>query len=300
MLRRYFLAAGALPMAATGRAALVPKHLGLSLFTVRGPMASQPAETYQALSAMGITELEVRPENLRDHAAMMKAAGVKPVHLFIESAVITGAWDEWRELMTRMAARMKMAPPKSDAPKPTLDEMIALCKAHGLRRLGVSFLLPNERNGAMEKLNRAAAACAAAGLEFYYHNHAFEFLGQPGTRFIDQLHKGLDQRAKLEMDVFWVAIGGADPVALLREWKGRVGSVHLKDVAANAPRDVTELQMPPAAFAEVGAGTLDWKSILNEARKAGVRHYFIEQDSTPGAPLDSVRKSVQFLRGLKA
>ncbi len=287
-------------MAAQGRPAWVPRNLGLSLFTVRGPMASKPAETYQALGAMGITELEVRPENLREHATMMKAAGVKPVHLFIESAVITGAWDEWRELMARMAVRMKMAPPKPDAPKSTLDEMIALCKAHGLRRLGVSFLLPNERNGAMEKLNRAAAACAAAGLEFYYHNHAFEFQGQPGTRFIDQLHQGLDRRAKLEMDVFWAAIGGADPAALLRQWKGRVGSVHLKDVAPNAPRDVTELSMPPTAFAEVGAGTLDWKSILHEARKAGAGHYFIEQDSTPGNPLESVRKSVAFLRGLKA
>ena len=102
------------------------------------------------------------------------------------------------------------------------------------------------------------------------------------------------------MDVFWVAIGGADPVALLREWKGRVGSVHLKDVAANAPRNVAELEMPPSAFAEVGAGTLDWKSILNEARKVGVRHYFIEQDSTPGPPLESVGKSVAFLRGLRA
>lgn len=61
---------------------------------------------------------------------------------------------------------------------------------------------------------------------------------------------------------------------MLREWKGRVGSVHLKDVAANAPRDVKEMSMPPTAFTEVGAGTLDWKSILNEARKAGVRHHY--------------------------
>ena len=160
-------------MAVPGRAALVPKHLGLSLFTVRGPMASNPAETYRALGKMGITELEVRPENLRDHGAMMKAAGVKPVHLFIEPAVITGAWDEWRELMARMAAHLKVAPPRSDAPKPTLSEMIALCKAHGLRRLGVSFLLPGERDGAIGKLNPAAVACAEAGLEFYYHNHAF-------------------------------------------------------------------------------------------------------------------------------
>ncbi len=297
MIRREFLAAGGAAIAA--QAAPAPKTLGLSLFTVRGPMASKPAETYKALGEMGVTELEVRPENLRNHAEMMKAAGVKPVHLFIESAVITGAWNEWRELMVKMAARMKLNPPKADAPKPTLDEMIELAKAHGVRRLGVSYLLPNERNGALEKLNRASDACAKAGLEFYYHNHKFEFEGAPGARFIDQLHKGLDKRAKLEMDVFWVAVGGADPAALLREWKGRVGSVHLKDMAANTPRNVEEFAMPPAAFAEVGSGRLDWKAILKEARKSGVRYYFIEQDATPGDPLESVRKSVAYLRALK-
>jgi len=283
MLRRRFLA-GSLAAAATP----FTKPLGLSLYTIRGPLASKPAETYKAVAALGITQLEVRADNLNNHEAMIRDAGLKPVHLFIDSAVITGAWDEWAKLM----ARMKAAPP---AVKPTLDDVIATAVKHGLKRVGISMLLPGEREGALDKINKAVETCAKAKIEFYYHNHAWEFEGEPGERFIDKLHKQLDKRAKLELDCFWAAIGGDDPAAVLKRWRGRTGSLHLKDVAANAPKKGSEFSMPPTAFKEVGFGTLDWKKILAAAK---ADYYFIEQDSTPGDPIESLRKSVAYLRGM--
>jgi sugar phosphate isomerase/epimerase len=283
MLRREFV----LALAATR----LRRPLGLNLYTVRGPLAAKPEETYRALGAAGIVELEVRAVNLRQHAGFMRAAGLQPKHLFIDSAVLTGAWEEWGAMMARM---------KAPAPveRPTLEELIALAKAHGVRRIGVSYLLPGERGNSIAALNQAAEACRRAGLGFYYHNHAFEFEGEPGARFIDRLYKELHPEAKLEIDVFWAAIGGEDPAKLIAQWKGRVGSLHLKDVAANAPRQKGEMGMPPTAFQEVGFGTLDFRAILAEAERAGVDHYFIEQDQTPGDPLESVRKSVAYLRSL--
>jgi sugar phosphate isomerase/epimerase len=268
--------------------------LGLNLYTVRGPLADRPEETYRQLAAAGIVELEVRPPNLTRHAAYIRAAGLKPVHMFVDAAVITGAWEEWEAFQARMAARMKMAAPKAE--RPELAALIALAKQHGVRRIGVSYLLPGERQNSIEKLNQAARICQAAGMGFYYHNHAFEFEGEPGQRFIDRLFAELHPHARLELDVFWAAIGGEDPAALLRKWGRRVGSLHLKDVAATAPRRAAELSMPPAAFKEVGLGTLDWKAILTAAREAQVDHYMIEQDATPGDPLESVRTSVAYLR----
>ena len=290
MLRRDFLGA----LAAAG----FTRPLGLGLITVRAALAAKPEETYKALAAAGISELEVRPAHLTGHAGYIRAAGLKPVHMFIDSAVITGAWDEWQSFQTQMASRMKMSLPKEAPPRPALAELIALAKKHGVGRIGVSYLLPGERANSIAKLNEAAEACRAAGIGFYYHNHAFEFEGDPGSRFIDRLHKELHPHARLELDVFWAAIGGDDPAALLRKWAGRVASVHLKDVAASAPRKVAEFSMPPTAFKEVGFGTLDWKAILAAAAEARVDHYLIEQDSTPGDPLDSIRASVGYLRGL--
>jgi sugar phosphate isomerase/epimerase len=290
MLRRKFLAALA--------ASRFSQTLGLSLYTVRAPLATKPEETYKALAAAGIKELEVRPDQLTNHAAFIKSAGLRPVHMFVDAPVITGAWDEWQTFMAQMATRMKLKLPATPPPRQELPELIRLAKAHGVRRVGVSYLLPGERANSIAKLNDAAEICQRAGIGFYYHNHAFEFEGEPGARFIDRLHKELHPHARLEMDVFWVAIGGEDPVQLLRKWKGRVGSLHLKDVASSAPRNIAEFSMPPTAFKEVGFGTLDWPAILTAARESKIDHYFIEQDATPGDPLDSIRASVGYLRGL--
>lgn len=100
------------------------------------------------------------------------------------------------------------------------------------------------------------------------------------------------------MDVFWVSVGGGDPVELLRRYAGRVPLIHLKDKAAGTPVQYNEA-VAGTAFKEVGAGTLDFAAILRAASTAGVKHYFVEQDSTPGDPLASLRQSFDYLHGLK-
>ncbi|MEZ5351366.1 MAG: sugar phosphate isomerase/epimerase [Bryobacteraceae bacterium] len=293
MFRRTLLAG--LPAAAVVRAARFSKPLGLSLYTVRGPLAKDPAKTYRDIAAAGIVELEVRPDNLHHHASMIADAGLRPVHMFIDSSVITGGWDEWRTFMSANAARLKMAPP-ADAPKPSLAEMLELASKHKVRRIGLSYLLPGERKVAVERINAAIPQCAAAGIELYYHNHAFEFGGKPGERMIDTLLAELDPRVRLELDVFWATVGGEDPAALIRRAKGRVASLHLKDAAPGVKPGATEFAVPPSAFKEVGAGTIDWFTVLKAANEARVDHYLIEQDHTPGDPIDSIRKSIHFLR----
>jgi hypothetical protein len=270
--------------------------IGLNLYTVRGPLAKNPAETYQSLGKIGIKLLEVRPVQLLQHAAMIRDAGMKPVHMFIETAAITGAWDEWRGFMTAMAEKMKMPVPAS-FPKTTLAEMIELAKKHGVQRIGTSMLLPGERTAAtIDLLNKASEQCRAAGLELYYHNHAFEFDGPRGQRFLDQLHKGLDRQVRLELDIFWATVGGDSAADVLKQWKGRVRSIHLKDVAPDAPLHPKETDVPPSAFRELGKGKLDLKAILKQAEKSGVEHYFIELDYSPGDPLESVRNCYRYLK----
>ncbi len=294
MLRRTFLAA-----ASTAPALAAPrlsKPLGLSLYTVRAPLASRPAETYRDIAAIGISELEVRPDNLRNHAPMIRDAGLKPVHMFIDSAIVTGAWDEWRTFTLAYTARLKQPPPP-ETPRASLQEMLDLANLHNVHRIGVSFILPDERKVAVHRLNAAVSQCADAGIELYYHNHAFEFQGAPGKRYIDTLLARLDPRVRLELDVFWASVGGDDPADLIRRANGRVASLHLKDAAADAPRNVSEFSMPPAAFKEVGAGVIDWSAVLKAAAKAKVDHYMIEQDHCPGNPLDSIRRGVDYLRG---
>lgn len=263
------------------RGATFDKPLGINLYTVRDLLAREPGRTYQALAALGIRRIEVREVHLREHAAYIREAGLQPVHMFVDSGVITGDWP--RAL-------------KTEAPRPTLASLAALARRFGIRRLGLSYLLPGERATAVPRINHAVEALEAQGLGFYYHNHAWEFEGPAGATFIDRLRRDGHPKLRLELDLFWATIGGEDVVRLLGQWKGRVASLHVKDVAADAPRQKTEANIPRTAFKEVGAGILDWPRVLKAAAEAGVEEYLIEQDFTPGDPIESVRQSVAFLR----
>lgn len=286
--RRHALAAlAALPLAAKP----FSRPVGLNLYTVRTSLAKNPAETYKGVKAAGIETLEVRSVQLNQHAAMIADAGLKPVHLFIDSAIITGAWDEW-------AAVMRSRGGPANPERPSLESMIELARKHNIKRIGTSMLLPKERESAFDAYNRAAELCAKGGVELYYHNHAYEFAGEKGSRYIDRLHSQLDKRIRLELDVFWAAITGTSPVDVLTQWKGRVKSLHLKDLAPNTPRPASEGAVKQAAFREIGSGTLDFKAILKAAAKAGVEHYLIELDYSPGDPVVSVANCVKALRAI--
>ena len=63
-------------------------------------------------------------------------------------------------------------------------------------------------------------------------------------------------------------------------------------------RQPSEQKVPPASFTEVGHGSLDFPAILRAAQAAGVAHYYVEQDHSPGDPVASLRQSYEYLRTL--
>ena len=80
--------------------------------------------------------------------------------------------------------------------------------------------------------------------------------------------------------------------------KGRVASVHLKDFKAGTAIEYNEGKVPKDAFQEVGSGALDTPAILKACAAIGVAQYVVEQDQCPGSPIDSIRKSYQYLRSV--
>jgi sugar phosphate isomerase/epimerase len=149
-----------------------------------------------------------------------------------------------------------------------------------------------------EKLNKTGEKCRAAGLAFCYHNHAFEFEPMEGsTRFQVLLDSTDPKLVALEMDAFWVSVAGHDPVEILKQVSGRVKLVHLKDKAQGTPVMYKE-SVPASTFKEVGHGVIDWPAVLRAAESAGVEHYFVEQDQTPGDPVESLRQSFAYISKL--
>ena len=172
-----------------------------------------------------------------------------------------------------------------------------------LRRLGCAYavvpILPEERRpdaaqaGALaDAFNRFGAACRAEGIAFAYHNHAFEFAplpgGADGQSLFDVLVAETDPTlVAFELDVYWAAFAGLDPLALIQRHAGRVPLLHLKDMAPD----------PGRADLPVGDGTLPWPDILAAGSAAGARWYTVEQDHPRDAFAD-VERSLRNLERL--
>jgi sugar phosphate isomerase/epimerase len=125
------------------------------------------------------------------------------------------------------------------------------------------------------------------GIRLGYHNHEFEFAPLDGTTVWDVLLGELPPEVELELDVYWAAVGGRDPVAEIRATAERVRMLHMKDRASGPePRDA-----PP------GEGTLPFRAIVDAARTAGVEWYIVEQDE-PADPLEDITDGLQYLESL--
>lgn len=139
-----------------------------------------------------------------------------------------------------------------------------------------------------ETFNKIGEACQARDMQFCYHNHAFEFETFDGQTGFDILFGATDPKlVQAELDVYWVAYGGADPLEIIRRFRGRAPLIHLKDMAKDEKR----------SFAEVGEGTLDFDAICAAAAEGGAVSFIVEQDVCARPPLESVEIS---LRNLKA
>ena len=163
-------------------------------------------------------------------------------------------------------------------------------KALGYAWVVVPWIAPDERapelvDSLPPKLDAWARFLADKGLKLAYHNHDFEFeIAQGGTTLFDAIVERTDPSlVSLELDVYWAAVAGHDPSALIGELGERVRLLHAKDRA------------PDGLYTNVGQGDLDWITIIDSAKAAGVEAYIVEHDEPP-APLDDIRVSFAALR----
>ena len=135
------------------------------------------------------------------------------------------------------------------------------------------------------------------GLRFGYHPHGFEFVHTPTATLFDVLiEETKPEYVTMELDAFWFVHGGADPVTYLEKYPGRFDIMHLKDIEKGAPNDLTGFA-PDNTSVSLGSGEIYWPAIFRAADKAGVKHYFIE-DESPRAP-QQVLETKKYLSQLR-
>jgi sugar phosphate isomerase/epimerase len=141
--------------------------------------------------------------------------------------------------------------------------------------------------------NKVGEQARRAKIQFGYHNHSPEFQRFDNHVVYDELITRTDpQWVTFEMDCGWVESSRASAAEYLRKYPGRFRLLHIKDIKRRADPGV-ELKMTST---EVGHGIIDWKSIFAAGPRAGVEHYFIEQEPPfEQSPLQSVRLSYEWL-----
>jgi len=171
-----------------------------------------------------------------------------------------------------------------------IDQAIEDAKILGNRKSDVAyanFQTIAEWKDFAERLDAAGRAYRRAGIDFGYHNHGHEFQRIDGVRPYDVITRCTKRwNVNLEMDLFWVIDGGADPVREFYRIAGRVNQYHVKD------------RTPEGDFADLGEGTIDFARIFRATWPLEVDEYIVENDQ-PVDALKCAETGYNYLRNLR-
>jgi len=243
---------------------------GLQLYTVRDALEADMEGTLRRVAGIGYREVELARlpgVTARTMRASLQRYGLQAPSMHASYDRLRRDFDSVLEEARILGANYVVCPSVDAAERQTAGDWKRVCQT----------------------LTRIGQVVRSRGLVLAYHNHDFEFVPfGDGTTPLHLLMTETDPRdVKLELDVYWVAKAGLDPVQWLKAVQDRIVLVHLKDLAADG------------STAEVGSGVLDMERIVRAALIAGARHLFVEQDD-PTDPLASIGASFRFLERLPA
>lgn len=170
------------------------------------------------------------------------------------------------------------------------DAVLAAADAFGLKRVAVAYLPPDEFASldaikrTCERLNGAGQFASANGLQLGYHNHWWEFQHLNGQSTLEVMLQELDEAIFLEIDTYWVQVGGVDVIEALQQAGSRAPLIHLKDGSLDKDDAMTA----------VGSGKMNVPAIIDETAETAEWH-IVELDRCDGDMLQAVQDSYTYL-----
>lgn len=244
--------------------------IGVQLYTLRDDLQQDFEGTLVKVAALGYQEIELvslHGQSPRAARMLFDRYGLRPIGYQYQSTELRNGWQQKLEVANELGLHYVICAYIPAQERQSLDDYKKLA----------------------DGLNQAAEAAKRQGLKFAYHNHDFEFWKMEGEVPYDLLLASTDPNlVQFEIDAYWIAKGGQDPIAYFDRAPNRFSLLHLKDMDASPSRGITE----------VGRGILDFKRLLARAEQIGIKHYFAEQDYTPGPPLESLALSYDYLQAL--
>ena len=260
------------------------------LFTGIGDSKTLAVQLYTVRDAVG--------KNLEGALEQLAGLGYKSIELFGYNGTFFGkSVSEFKTILANTGIKVLSSHHTTGIAmkgKGTLtdgwDKAIEDIHAIGAEYMVCAFLFPNERTPENYKslpamLEKAGTATKAAGIQFAYHNHDFEFEKLDDILVYDFLLKNTSSDlVKMEMDLYWISKTGQDPVAYFEKYPGRFAMWHVKDMEAGTK-----------AITEVGNGTINFDRIFAARKKAGLKYWFVEQDTSKRDMFESLKISRDYL-----
>jgi len=263
---------------ATAQKPLYTAPFGVQTYTFRRSIGTDPAKVLDTIKMMGFTEIEGGGGRMhpQDFKKLCDERGI--------SIPSTGAGYE--QLVNN------------------IDSVIWRAKILGARYVMCawiphktgSFNFDNAKK-AVEDFNRAGKILKENGLTFCYHPHGYEFWAYEDGTLLDYIIKNTNpDYVSFEMDIMWIHFGGGDPAGLLKKYGDRWKLMHVKDLRKGTKKDLTGLTSQENDVT-VGTGELDMPAIMKEAKRIGIKHYFIEDESSNITT--QLPQSITYLKSLK-
>lgn len=257
---------------------LFPQAPGMVSYTYRDQLKKDLTGTLDTIRALGITDMEFS-------------------NLFGKTAA---------EIRAALDARGMVCSSFGVGYAEALQDTVTV--AANAKTLGAKFVrvawVPNRQPFTLAHAEKTAAEFNQIGKElreqhgltFCYHIHGYEFVPHgDGTLFDVLLAKTNPDYLSIELDILWAFFPGQDPAQLLEKYGSRIKLMHVKDLRKGVVGDASGKTAVENDVA-LGTGQLDLLKILRAAKKAGVQHYYIEDESPSIAT--QVPQSIAYLKSL--
>lgn len=264
-------------------------RVGIQLYTVSEPMRKDPAGTLKTLRKIGFREVESAgfgAHSAKQFRKLLDDAGLicPSAHLNFDLGDPGPAFEDAHAVGARYATSSMLHALMADSKPVGKDEKLAMSL--------------DEAKRTAEFVNRLGEKAKRAGLQYVYHNHAFEFADQGGgvTGYDVLLRETDPDLVKFEIDCGWMVSAGRSPIDYFKAYPNRFPLIHVKDFLPAAGAN-TDGKMRGA---ELGHGTIDYKPILAAARQAGLKHSFAEQEGpfVRMSQLEAAKVAYDYLRSI--
>lgn len=252
------------------------KPLAIQLYTVRDSIVKDLEKTLERLAELGFKQLEIYGydgkffgKSRTEFQSILKNVGMAVISSHHTTGIVHNSkgtlLNHWEK---------------------SVEDLHFI----GSKYMVCSYLFEEERTlehyqKFPELLNKSGEITNNAGIGFAYHNHDFELEKFENKTVYDFILENTESDlVKMELDLYWISKAGFNPLTYFEKYPKRFPLWHVKDMKAGTKE-----------FTEIGNGTIDFQTIFQMREKAGLKYWFLEQDSSDKDIFESIRISKNYI-----